>query len=453
MKKTIFFRTMLLAVIVVASNVGVNAQYSGTGTFNKITSIAELTDGYYVIVNKTDEFAMSNSHTGVYLEKTDITPAGGVLTNPAVSIVWEIKAHADGGYTIFNETTSKFVSCDGSGNNVQVVDAVTSENERWNISYESNLFVFKNIANPSRMLQYYSAHTRFACYTSIQHQLLLYKLSGAAPDPVPSPTANEPTNKTTTGFTAGWSEVAEATGYKLDVYTKTETPAADLFISEYVEGSSYNKAIEIYNGTGTDVDLSNYSIKKQRDGAGEYGDELTLSGTLSNNSVFVIAYVAGSNSASPEILAVTNLQSNSNAINYNGNDAVALFKNGIQIDEVGVFGQVDYWGQDLTLVRKADINSPKFPYDVSDWTVYEKDNIADLGSHTMNNTSSTSVPGYPITTTETSYVVSGLSNTETYYYAVAALKNADESPFSNEIGPISLLPTGLQTAKLNAKPG
>ena len=30
------------------------------------------------------------------------------------------------------------------------------------------------------------------------------------------------------------------------------TDATDLLISEYVEGSSYNKAIELYNGTGQD---------------------------------------------------------------------------------------------------------------------------------------------------------------------------------------------------------
>ena len=31
---------------------------------------------------------------------------------------------------------------------------------------------------------------------------------------------------------------------------------SDLFISEYVEGSSNNKAIEIFNGTGAPVDLA-----------------------------------------------------------------------------------------------------------------------------------------------------------------------------------------------------
>ena len=33
-----------------------------------------------------------------------------------------------------------------------------------------------------------------------------------------------------------------------------------LLFSEYAEGSSYNKYLEIYNGTGADLDLSDYSI-------------------------------------------------------------------------------------------------------------------------------------------------------------------------------------------------
>ena len=36
----------------------------------------------------------------------------------------------------------------------------------------------------------------------------------------------------------------------------------DLFFSEYVEGSSQNKAIEIYNPTTTSIDLSDYSVER-----------------------------------------------------------------------------------------------------------------------------------------------------------------------------------------------
>ena len=42
---------------------------------------------------------------------------------------------------------------------------------------------------------------------------------------------------------------------------------SELFISEYVEGWSNNKAIEIYNPTGTDIDLSQYFIVRYSNGA------------------------------------------------------------------------------------------------------------------------------------------------------------------------------------------
>ena len=37
-----------------------------------------------------------------------------------------------------------------------------------------------------------------------------------------------------------------------NIYAKAEMAVAtDLIISEYIEGSSFNKAIELYNGTGS----------------------------------------------------------------------------------------------------------------------------------------------------------------------------------------------------------
>jgi len=40
-----------------------------------------------------------------------------------------------------------------------------------------------------------------------------------------------------------------------------------LFISEYVEGSANNKAVEIYNPTDEAVDLSLYTVKRYSNGS------------------------------------------------------------------------------------------------------------------------------------------------------------------------------------------
>ena len=64
---------------------------------------------------------------------------------------------------------------------------------------------------------------------------------------------------------------------------------SDLIFSEYVEGSSNNKAIEIYNGTGASVNLSNYSVKLFNNGSSSANQSLTLSGSLADGDVYVIA--------------------------------------------------------------------------------------------------------------------------------------------------------------------
>ena len=45
----------------------------------------------------------------------------------------------------------------------------------------------------------------------------------------------------------------------------------ELFISEYVEGSSHNKAVEIFNGTGASVDLSSYKLQYYFNGSSSAG--------------------------------------------------------------------------------------------------------------------------------------------------------------------------------------
>jgi hypothetical protein len=158
--------------------------------------------------------------------------------------------------------------------------------------------------------------------------------------------------------------------------------ATNLLISEYVEGTSYQKAIEIFNGTGLPVDLSTVSLKKQTNGAGAFGNELVLSGTLANNDVFVIV---NSTSGGTNLVGqpFVDLATTSQAVNFNGNDAVGLFRNGNMIDVVGIVDDPNIWGQDMTLVRNANIASPSTTFDLADWTQYPVNTFEYLGMHTF----------------------------------------------------------------------
>lgn len=134
----------------------------------------------------------------------------------------------------------------------------------------------------------------------------------------------------------------------------TPTPAsaaapADLLVSEYVEGSSNNKALEIYNGTGSPVDLTAgaYTVQVFANGTTTATNTIPLTGTVAPGDVYVLA----NNSANATIKAVADLLSGS--ANWNGNDAVTLRHDGAVIDSFGQLGTDPgaEWGTGVTAPR------------------------------------------------------------------------------------------------------
>ncbi len=120
----------------------------------------------------------------------------------------------------------------------------------------------------------------------------------------------------------------------------------ELFFSEYIEGSSNNKALEIYNGTGSAVDLDagGYSIQMFFNGNTSPGLTLNLTGTVADGDVYVLAQ----SSADATILAQAD-QTNGSGW-FNGDDAVVLRMGTTVLDVIGQIG-VDpgsEWGTGLT---------------------------------------------------------------------------------------------------------
>jgi endonuclease I len=161
------------------------------------------------------------------------------------------------------------------------------------------------------------------------------------------------------------------------------SPAAnELFFSEYIEGSSYNKALEIANYTGSSVNLSDYSLQKQTNGSGSWGSSYSLSGSLADGDVFVIA----NTSANSSISAVADVTTGSGIVTFNGNDPVGLFKNGTLIDVIGNFsGGSTNFAKDQTLVRKPSVSGPNTAYTTSEWDTYASNTSTDLGVHTIGS--------------------------------------------------------------------
>ena len=187
--------------------------------------------------------------------------------------------------------------------------------------------------------------------------------------------------------------------YDSNTFEVTTVPigAVDLFFSEYIEGSSNNKYLEIYNGTGASVVLTDYSVELYANGASSpTNTEDFTSGfpaSLADGEVIVLQ------NSSASIYAGTTY--NSTVCNFNGDDAIVLKKGGVIIDIIGNIGcdPGSSWSdtnnstQNETLVRNSDIcegistdpvSSCPFPTLDSEWTSFSIDNVSNLGSHTAN---------------------------------------------------------------------
>ncbi len=189
--------------------------------------------------------------------------------------------------------------------------------------------------------------------------------------------------------------------FPLFIYGQT----TDLIISKYGEGSSNHKFIEIYNGTGADVDLTNYSLSSCSNGCDttdewDYPDNVTFPAgtTIANGDVYVVTHPSADESIASD-QTFTYLS--------NGDDVYALTLSGATassytiIDILGDMGGDPGSGWDVagvtngtkdhTLTRKTSVCSPNptplgsfgTNADDSEWVVTDQNEGWDtVGSYT-----------------------------------------------------------------------
>ena len=180
------------------------------------------------------------------------------------------------------------------------------------------------------------------------------------------------------------------------VIASLSAPAsANLIISEYVEGGSNNKAIELYNTSATELSLDGYNISLYANGNSDLSspnNTLALSGSLAANSTYVIV-----NAGSVDELKAK-ADTEATVTYFNGDDALVLTKDGVIVDSFGQLG-VDpgsEWSaggvttKDKTLRRKADITTGRTDatgaFDPSEqWLQFDKDDFSGLGFHGEDN--------------------------------------------------------------------
>jgi predicted extracellular nuclease len=174
----------------------------------------------------------------------------------------------------------------------------------------------------------------------------------------------------------------------------SQAPCSDLFFSEYIEGSSQNKALEVYNPTPNPIDLSNYHIYRYVNGGTTPGDTLYMTGMLASGSTYNIV----DPDTAVHAVALLSVADTLHTVTFfNGNDPLYLFNGTTLIDvigeangsDIGAAGWVVGTGSTVnhTLRRKPTVfvGTTNWTVGITQWDSFAQNDFTNFGSHTMNS--------------------------------------------------------------------
>ncbi|MCO7190103.1 MULTISPECIES: ExeM/NucH family extracellular endonuclease [unclassified Pseudoalteromonas] len=172
------------------------------------------------------------------------------------------------------------------------------------------------------------------------------------------------------------------------VAAATAPVQAQVIMSEYIEGSSNNKAVELFNTSENAISLDGYTLSYYSNGGTDPSNTIELSGEIAAGGTYVIA----NSSAVDTVLNAAQLTIGGSW--YNGDDAIVLRNGDTVLDS---FGQVGFdpgskWEnngvatQDKTLRRNIEVTTGRTTFDAefdpsAEWVQFEKDDFSGLGSH------------------------------------------------------------------------
>lgn len=217
--------------------------HAADGTYEKATSID--VDDKVLLVYETGKKELS----GITTSGTKYGIGAGYSGAPAgVYPLDVVKGSTSGTYAFKNG--SNYIAW-SSGNTLQTQTSLNN-NSSWSVLFEENGdATISNKADSARKLQWNNGSPRFACYTSKQTAVQLYKLvkSDLVTLDIPVVTLNETTGVVT------WEEVENANGYTYKINDGKEIQTTNT----YVELKSGETFIVKANGTEGEFNGSAYS--------------------------------------------------------------------------------------------------------------------------------------------------------------------------------------------------
>lgn len=191
--------------------------------------------------------------------------------------------------------------------------------------------------------------------------------------------------------------------------TSANSQCTTLFYSEYVEGSSHSKALEIYNPTANSVVLTNYKIARYSNGNTAISDSYDLTGTVASKDVYVVTNGVATDPGDgafcdPALYAMADEHSQPaypSPLHMNGDDAITLelISTGAILDIIGKVGEDPgtawadgngaWWTVNHSLIRKSSIlggvtTNPTVFDPTVQWDSLPENTWTNLGQHTCD---------------------------------------------------------------------
>ncbi len=169
--------------------------------------------------------------------------------------------------------------------------------------------------------------------------------------------------------------------------TSGEVSVSGLYFSEYVEGSSNNKALEVYNSSVDAVDLDLCEVRIYANGNTSPSNTISLTGMLPAADVYVLC----DDSFDDTMTDLCDLLDGGSW--FNGDDAVELVCGADTLDVIGQIGTdpgTEWSGggvgtQNETIRRDCDAGADPDGSDAFDpsiqWTTFAQDEFSDLGQY------------------------------------------------------------------------
>ena len=230
------------------------------------------------------------------------------------------------------------------------------------------------------------------------------------------------------------SNILSVLTYTTDIYAK------DLIISKYLEGTGDNKALEITNKTGHEVNLSPYTLTAQfkRDATNYYLEDMQLEGTVADNATFVVMNARSAFTCYTPTQA--KFSSTAPQVIFDGSNYLSLGYNAAVVDAIGKKYANNFSDLgDVSLYRLATVTAPNSTFNIAEWEkkpVDYCDNLGNLGISESSEAVNNKLSIYPNPVTESQIFVRSLNlkqfNSAQVFDVSGKLLISEKRPFVNK---------------------